>query len=112
MSEWPKELVCKTNAYSFKGSNPFRPTIMSGNSSVGRALAFQANCREFESRFPLHFFVITIRLEFAECYAHVAQLVEHILGKDGVTGSTPVVGSIRFLMIVQGGTELHGKAKV
>jgi hypothetical protein len=27
------------------------------------------------------------------CLAHVAQLVEHILGKDEVTGSTPVVGS-------------------
>ena len=26
--------------------------------------------------------------------AHVAQLVEHILGKDEVTGSIPVVGSI------------------
>ena len=26
--------------------------------------------------------------------AHVAQLVEHILGKDEVTGSTPVVGSL------------------
>ena len=26
-------------------------------------------------------------------YAHVAQLVEHILGKDEVTGSIPVVGS-------------------
>ena len=27
-------------------------------------------------------------------YAHVAQLVEHVLGKNGVTGSSPVVGSI------------------
>ena len=26
--------------------------------------------------------------------AHVAQLVEHVLGKDEVTGSIPVVGSI------------------
>ncbi len=26
--------------------------------------------------------------------AHIAQLVEHILGKDEVTGSSPVVGSI------------------
>ena len=26
--------------------------------------------------------------------AHVAQLVEHILGKDEVTGSSPVMGSI------------------
>jgi hypothetical protein len=29
--------------------------------------------------------------------AHVAQLVEHILGKDEVTGSTPVVGSLLIL---------------
>ena len=28
--------------------------------------------------------------------AHVAQLVEHVLGKDEVTGSIPVVGSIYF----------------
>ena len=26
--------------------------------------------------------------------AHVAQLVEHVLGKDEVTGSIPVMGSI------------------
>ena len=26
--------------------------------------------------------------------AHVAQLAEHVLGKDEVTGSSPVVGSI------------------
>ncbi len=30
--------------------------IASGNSSDGRAPAFQAGCRGFESRFPLHFF--------------------------------------------------------
>ena len=28
-------------------------------------------------------------------YAHVAQLVEHVLGKDEVTGSIPVMGSRR-----------------
>ena len=26
-------------------------------------------------------------------FAHVAQLVEHVLGKDGVAGSIPAVGS-------------------
>jgi hypothetical protein len=31
-------------------------------------------------------------LEFEEA-AHVAQSVEHVLGKDEVTGSIPVVGS-------------------
>ena len=32
--------------------------------------------------------------EWAKEYAHVAQLVEHIHGKDGVAGSTPAVGSL------------------
>ena len=31
--------------------------------------------------------------EWVKEYAHVAQLVEHIHGKDGVAGSTPAVGS-------------------
>ena len=30
----------------------------------------------------------------ASAGAHVAQLVEHVLGKDEVTGSIPVMGSI------------------
>ena len=48
---------------------------------MARASAFQAEGRGFESRFPL------------QC-AHVAQSVEHILGKDEVTGSIPVMGSM------------------
>jgi hypothetical protein len=30
--------------------------------------------------------------------AHVAQQVEHFLGKEEVTGSSPVVGSILFMV--------------
>ena len=33
--------------------NTITMDIMSGSSSVGRASAFQAECREFESRLPL-----------------------------------------------------------
>ena len=33
-------------------------------------------------------------LRFSSNVAHVAQSVEHVLGKDEVTGSIPVVGSI------------------
>lgn len=34
------------------------------------------------------------RLNFAQMsYAHVAQLAEHVLGKDGVTSSNLVMGS-------------------
>jgi hypothetical protein len=31
----------------------------------------------------------------SECCAEVAQLVEHSLGKTGVTGSNPVLGSLK-----------------
>ena len=53
---------------------------------MARASAFQAEGRGFESRFPLQ--AVSERTQ-----AHVAQAVEHVLGKDGVTGSNPVVGS-------------------
>ncbi len=33
------------------------------------------------------------KMEWNLDFAHVAQLVEHVLGKNGVTGSSPVVGS-------------------
>ena len=53
---------------------------------MARASAFQAEGRGFESRLPLGLF------------AHVAQPVEHILGKDEVSGSSPLVGSIKMKM--------------
>ena len=46
-----------------------------GNSSVDRALAFQAGGRGFEPRFPL----------IARCYSSV---VEHFLGKEEVLSSS------------------------
>ncbi len=49
---------------------------------MARVTAFQAVGRGFESRLPLN-----------PEPADVAQLVEHILGKDEVTGSIPVVSS-------------------
>ena len=56
------------------------PQNFSGSSSVGRASAFQAEGRGFESRLPLT--------------AYIAQAVEHFLGKEEVTSSSLVVGSI------------------
>ena len=51
-----------------------------GVAQTGRASAFQAEGRGFESRRPL-------------MVARVAQSVERFLGKDEVTGSIPVAGS-------------------
>ena len=57
-----------------------------GSSSVGRASAFQAEGREFESRLPLFF------LKGWNC--RCSSGVERFLGKEEVTGSIPVIGSI------------------
>ena len=56
--------------------------VLAGVAQLARASAFQAEGRGFESRLPLGML------------AHVAQPVEHILGKDEVSGSSPLVGSI------------------
>ncbi len=100
--ERSKGTDCKSVATGFEGSNPSPSTtqtagarqrggssrgraahnrVARGSSSVGRAPAFQAGCRGFETRLPL------------KESAHVAQLVEHVLGKDEVTRSIRVVGS-------------------
>ena len=49
-------------------------------------------CRGFKSRLPL---------VGASICADVAQSVERVLGKDEVTGSIPVVGSILFFGSVE-----------
>ena len=57
--EWPKGTGCKPVGVAYGGSNPPLSTIFpsgSGNSSMARASAFQAEGCGFESRFPLQFF--------------------------------------------------------
>ncbi len=55
-----------------------------GVAQLARASAFQAEGRGFDARFPLN------RMPSD---AYVAQQVEHVLGKDGVSGSNPDIGS-------------------
>ena len=79
---WPsgqRQQTVNLPTYVYGGSNPSRPTVLCGSSSVGRASAFQAEGRGFESRLPL--------------IAYIAQAVEHFLGKEEVTSSSLVVGS-------------------
>ena len=71
-------------AFAFGGSNPSPPTsLISGNSSVDRALAFQAGGRGFEPRLPL-----TERDNTNDNRCCFSSVVERILGKDEVPSST------------------------
>jgi hypothetical protein len=116
--EWPKGADCKSAGDAFEGSNPSLSTIfqlrewLSGNSSVGRAQAFQAWGRGFESRFPLQNLIWptddsvwglaadpgaeqdSLSCYAIDRYAQVAQSVEHVLGKDEVGGSIPLLGFV------------------
>jgi hypothetical protein len=57
-----------------------------GIAQLVRASAFQAEGRGFESRFPLQ------PADQVSTWAQVAQSAEHVLGKDEVGGSIPLLG--------------------
>ena len=63
--------------------------ITRGSSSVGRASAFQAERRGFDSRLPL----------YCGACAQVAQSAEHVLGKDEVGGSIPLLGLLNKVAV-------------
>jgi hypothetical protein len=89
MPEWLKGADCKSAGSAYDGSNPSPSTTdwsKAGVAQLARALAFQAKGRGFESRFPLQFSKRDKRPGGSG--------VEHVLGKDEVTGSIPVLGSI------------------
>ena len=87
--EWPNGADCKSAVFRLrwfesisthtkkpcKETKRQRRISISGNSSVDRALAFQAGGRGFEPRFPL----------FRCC---ISSVVEHFLGKEEVLSST------------------------
>ena len=82
--EWPKGSDCKSDA---KASQvrilPPPPLIARGHRIVAITSAFQADDAGSIPAARSNLF----------CNAHVAQLVEHTLGKGEVTGSSPVMGS-------------------
>ena len=61
-----------------------------GSSSVGRASAFQAEGRGFESHLPLLFCYGGL---FFNIISQCSSGVEHFHGKEGVGGSIPFIGS-------------------
>ena len=123
-----REQTVNLPAIAYGGSNPplsilqvTTRTMICGSSSGGRARAFQARGRGFDSRLPLHSTCLAPAWKPGAALpraarglgaseersarsaraphgppgdlAHVAHSAEHFLGKEEVTGSNPVVGS-------------------
>src|SRR5580693_135904 len=82
-------------AYAFVGSNP-TPSTSEGCGFVPLASA-ECGCSSMVERQPSKL-ITWVRFPSPAPYgsAHVAQLVEHVLGKDEVSGSIPLVGSNFF----------------
>ena len=113
--KWPTGADCKSAASQlrrFESCSPHHIThgakgpglphrsafLSSGSSSVGRASAFQAECRGFESRLPLFHDRGGPGAERSRSFSDqniglCSSGVEHFLGKEEVTGSIPVKGS-------------------
>jgi hypothetical protein len=81
--KWPNGAGCKPAAVTLRRFESF-PAHLCGNSSVV----------EHRPSKPLVAGSNPVSRLSAGWDAHVAQLVEHILGKDGVTSSTLVVGLV------------------
>ena len=92
--KWPTGADCKSVVVRLRRFESFSPHYKEecGNSSVGRASAFQAEGREFESRFPLK----------SQCSSGV----EHFLGKEEVMGSIPIIGSFFVYILIGKGNNL------
>ena len=98
--EWPKGADCKSAGVSLRRfeSSPLHmncgdhyvANFDAGIAQLARASAFQAEGRGFESRFPLSNIG-----DDGTRDAQVAQSAEHILGKDEVGGSIPLLGFFR-----------------
>ena len=80
MAEWTNASDCKSDGASLRWFESIYPQInkSAGVAQLARASAFQAEGRGFESRFPL--------------FCPGSSVVEHILGKDEVGGSIPLLG--------------------
>ena len=76
------ELTVNQPAGAYDGSNPSPPTMEEG-STPGEKYTLALAC--------------TFSWVFALFPAHIAQSVEHILGKNEVIGSSPIVGSPMFV---------------
>ena len=93
--EWPKGTDCKSVVSDFEGSNPSPSTsaVRSRGQSLGsfagvaQLVELQPSKLDVAGSRPVSRSISEVKL------AHVAQLAEHVLGKDEVTRSIRVVGS-------------------
>ena len=96
--ERSKGTDCKSVATGFEGSNPSPSTDAKNEADNGLKFAGVAQLVELQ---PSKLDVAGSRPVSRSYPAHLAQLAEHVLGKDEVTRSIRVVGSRSFQRLAQ-----------
>ncbi len=95
--EWPKGTDCKSVVSDFEGSNP-SPSTSAGrtvsSAGVAQLVELQPSKLDVAGSRPVSRSISKHRNDHKKKSAHVAQLAEHVLGKDEVTRSIRVVGSL------------------
>ena len=84
-----REQAVNLPAYAYAGSNPALSTV----AGVAQLVERQPSKLNVEGSSPFSRSSLLSHANVTEPHAHLAQLVEHVLGKDEVTSSILVVGS-------------------
>ena len=92
VAERSKAADCKSAGFPYAGSNPAPST-----KSVAFKAKFKYKAVRSNGCWDLFFYLIFLSVSYDfKGIAHIAQLVEHFLGKEEVTGSSPVMSSIKY----------------
>ncbi len=86
--EWPKGTDCKSVGSAFEGSNPSPSTI----EKCSRICGYRILVLPWPSK-PMRRVRFSLPAPVGRGCAHLAQSVEHFLGKEEVGGSNPLVSS-------------------
>ena len=98
LPEWPKGADCKSAGYAFDGSNPSPSTLANRSPTFTRTLTRHhdrpAGVAQLVERQPSKLNVAGSNpVSRSRSPRPPSSVVEHFLGKEEVTGSSPVVGS-------------------
>ena len=92
--EWPKGADCKSAGYAFEGSNPSLSTILFAG--IAQLVEREPSKLGVAGSSPVSRSILILTVMADAWCAQVAQSVEHVLGKDEVGGSIPLLGFVQI----------------
>ena len=102
--EWPKGSDCKSDGSAYVGSNPTPSTMKERSQRHGMLRGYSSVVEPQPSKLMAR---VRSPLPAPAANAHIAQQVEHFLGKEEAIGSSPIVSTnplrVAFLKMLRKG---------